>query len=172
MTLDELRAAATGSRGAEAVWPAPLGKMSVTLETAEFLYALVRMMKPLTVLELGTGSGISARFMAEAQVKNGAGGLVVTVEPNEEYHHDARALLAGLPAQVVREYFQGLGELPDLVFVDSGYRNRDDDMTYWLQNGWGALVVVHDALRDYEQLRGHGALVPCVDGLWIGRAAA
>ena len=54
MTLDELRAAATGSRGAEAVWPAPLGKMSVTLETAEFLYALVRMMKVFTAYWLET----------------------------------------------------------------------------------------------------------------------
>lgn len=171
MTLDELRAGATGTRGEEHTWPAPFGKMSITRENAEFLYALVRLTKPAVVLELGTGSGLSARFMAQALHENGRG-LLYTVEPMFEHRLQALELLVGEPVEI----FEDVSELPpdiepDLVFVDSGYRHRDDDMTYWLANGAAALIVVHDANRDYAQLRGSGVLIPCTDGMWIGRAS-
>ncbi len=169
MTLDELRASARPGRGGQMVFGPPFGDMSVTLEDAEFLYALVRLTSPARVLELGTGYGISARFIAEALVANGKGHLT-TVEPLQEIWTEAPKLLAGLPVTVNR-----YAPMPDdigwdIVFIDSGYRHRELDIERWLTSEYRGLIVVHDANREYD-LHGLGVLLPSVDGLWIGRVA-
>ncbi len=170
MTLDELRARATIERGGYSVFDGELAHMSVTLEDAEFLYALVRLAKPETVLELGTGYGVSARFIAEALKANGRGKLT-TVEPDAELRIAARKMLKTAPAAVVVAWAD-LHDLDwDIVFIDSGYRTREDDIAAWLSNGYHGLVVVHDANRDYVGLHGAtGTRLPGVDGLWIGKA--
>lgn len=170
MTLDELRATAEPGRGGYRVFGGAYAQMSCTLEDCEWLYALVRLMKPARALEIGTGQGVSARFIAEALAENGAGWLD-TVEPNRRYAAQARELLAGLPADVHEKVAAG-AHSPDLVFIDSGYDRREADIAEWLTNGYRGLLVVHDANRDYEDLRGRGVLIPCTDGMWVGRGGA
>lgn len=167
MTLDELRATAEPGRGGYRVFGGAYAQMSVTLEDAEWLYALVRLTKPARVVELGTGLGISARFIAEALAENGSGQLV-TIEPNHYFSELARESLAGLPCEVL-EKFRGVFPQPDLLFIDSGYERRASDIQGWMTNGYEGILVVHDANRDYEALRGRGVLIPGVDGMWIGR---
>lgn len=173
MTLDDLRAVATNTRNDFACWPAPY-QMSVTLEDAEFLYALVRVTKPGRVLELGTGLGVSGFFIASALEANGPGSWLLTVESNAEYRWAAKELLDDLP---VRAYADasgpGLEEAVDLVFIDSGYERRPSDIDEWLGGDFDGLVVVHDANRQYPGLQqGVGVFLPGSDGLWIGRARA
>jgi len=60
----------------------------VELETAEFLWGLVRLLKPAKILETGTYTGISALYMAQALRDNGFGRLI-TLEI--EGTHKARA---------------------------------------------------------------------------------
>ncbi len=169
MTIDELRARATIERGGYSVFDGEFTQMSCTLEDCEFLYALVRLMKPQTVLELGTGYGVSARFIAEALKANGHGKLT-TVEPDRDLRASARKMLAKTPAAVVVG-FADVHDLDwDIVFIDSSYKTREDDIAAWLSNGYPGLVIVHDANREYELLNGHGMRVGGLDGLWLGRA--
>lgn len=184
MTLDELRALATrDAPGGFKTWPPPLGDMSVTLEDAEFLYALVGVTKPKRVIELGAGMGVSARFIAEALRRNGEGRLE-TVEDDTTLAAAAAQMLTPtghlLPAEVI------VGDLPgesstvvlpwrispaaDLVFIDSGYRRREFDIATWLLPASTAIVVIHDANRQYDVSAGEGVFLPGSDGLWIGRA--
>lgn len=175
MTFDELRASATVGRGGYLVFGGPFAQMSVTLEDAGFLYALVRLTKPKHVLELGTGEGISARFIGEALAANGDGTLT-TVEPMHSLWPDAGRLLAGLPVGIVataptETVLVCAVVQPDLVFIDSGYQTRERDIHDWLNGAYQGLVCVHDANRDYPELHNHpGVLIPGVDGLWLGRA--
>lgn len=145
--------------------------MAPTLEDCEFLHALVRVTKPVRVLELGSGRGVSGRFITEALVANGVGGLL-TLEPVQEHADAARELLAGLPCEVTEwpSEIRDRAE-PDMVFIDSGWETREWDIEWWLTDT-RALVVVHDANRDYVGIRdfGVGVLLPGSDGLWIGRA--
>lgn len=168
MTLDELRALAKPGRGGYHVFGGAYAQMSVTLEDAEFLYALVRVTKPALVLELGTGLGVSARFIAEALSANGCGDLL-SIEPDRELAMRSNTLLGDFP--VVVSWRVPKGRTPDLVFIDSGYERRQADITEWLTNGYQGLVCVHDAGRDYAGLReAPGVFLPGVDGLWLGRA--
>lgn len=175
MTLDELRALATNTRNGFACWPAPY-QMSVTLEDAEFLYALVRVTKPLDVLELGTGMGVAARFIAEALKVNGNAKLA-TVEPRDDLREAAQGLLANLPVGVFESEELVWPERFELVFIDSGPADRAGDIDEWLgaeyqSADYRPLVLVHDANREYEGLKqGVGVFLPGSDGLWLGRAA-
>ncbi len=171
MTLDQLRSDATPGRGGFMVFPEPYRQMSVTLEDAEFLYALVRLTKPERVLEIGSGYGVSGLFIGQALADNGSlGGRLETVEPDEELRDHASHVLAFVPAFVGG--FADENDLDwDLVFIDSDYTRRQDDITAWLTNGYRGLVCVHDAHRSYDLADGVGVMLPCTDGLWLGRAA-
>lgn len=170
LTADDLRAQAEPGRGGYHVFPPPYRQMSLTLEDAEFLYALVRLTKPALVLELGTGLGVSGRFIGEALLANGKGWLT-TVEPNGELRKQARALLTDLPVTLTGSETTLL-VIPDLVFIDSGWDRREADIAHWVGGDFAGLVVVHDAGREYAGLAGAtGVVLPCVDGLWVGRAS-
>lgn len=169
MTFQELKDLATATRNGFSCWPEPY-QMSVTLEDACFLYALVRVTKPLDVLELGTGMGVAARFIAEALRANGNSKLA-TVEPRDDLREAAEELLANLPVGVFESEELVWPETFDLVFIDSGPADRADDIVEWLEVDYKPLILVHDANRQYEGLKqGVGVFLPGSDGLWLGRA--
>ena len=117
LTLDELRALATIQDGPHLRFQPPYQLMSVSLDEAEFLYALVRALKPRNVLELGSGLGLSGRFIAEALPEHG---WLLTVEPNADLADQAvYGLLQGAKA-VVSPELNVSDTWPDLVYIDSG----------------------------------------------------
>lgn len=173
MTLDELRALATVKDGPHTRFQPPYRQMSICLEEAEFLYALVRALKPRNVLELGTGLGLSGRFIVEAIIANQNAGQIVTVEPNEDLMLQSELLLGelGYPVTVVAiEWMEP--DWPQLVYIDSRQSDRWKDIRTWLTNGYTDLVLVHDAERDYAAVKdyGHGVYLPTANGMWLGRA--
>lgn len=170
MTLERLRAAATVQLpGGYHTWPEPRGKCSITLEDGEFLYALVRMMKPKWAIEVGTGLGVAAQFIGEALKANGDGWLT-TYESFKEYADQAREFLKDLPVAVVK------GDCPvqesDLVLIDSAPGSRLRDINEWVSSGFGDVILVHDANRDYDELKEIGLLLNGSDGFWIGGRCA
>lgn len=171
MTFDELRALATVKDGPHLRFQPPYQQMSVTLEEAEFLYALVRALKPRNVLELGTGLGLSGRFIAEALIANGYGGDLETIEPIDDLRRQAGSLLAGFPV-VLNDAVDIHTDWPDLVYIDSGEITRRDDIAWWLRNGYSGLILVHDSERNYPEVDefGSGVYLPTANGMWLGRA--
>ncbi len=168
MNADTLRAQATVNFGGNPGWPSPAGEMAPTLEECELLYALVRALKPQLVYESGTGNGYSAAFLASALVENEAGTLL-THEPEPEYAARARANLAYLPVEVIEQPWTGNA---DLVYLDSAPGIRENEIVWWLKSRLAKLIVVHDANRDYVELRvGVGVILPTAYGLWVGRPA-
>lgn len=140
--------------------------MAGSLDEMDYLYELVIDHEPDTVIELGSGMGVTGRFIAEALAYNRHGHLI-SFEPNDQYALQAAGMLRGLPADVIR----GDCDLDaaDMVFIDSG-ENRGEHIRRWLTNGSGALVVVHDANRRYPELAlGDGYYREGADGIWVGR---
>lgn len=170
MTLEDLRAAATPDDLGTLRFPPPYRQMSVSLDEANLLYALVRALKPRKVLELGTGLGLTARFIAEALVANGDDGYLLTVEPDTDLTVEAIRLLEGMPADVVKAPF-GREGWADLVYIDSGVSVRENDIAHWLSGAYPGLVLIHDADRDYPGIRaGVGTYLPTANGIWVGRS--
>lgn len=169
-SLADLRAAATPDEHGVLRFPPPYRQMSVCLEEADLLYALIRALKPLNVLELGTGLGLTARFIGEALAANGDEGFLISEEPLPEIAVDAMGLMAGLAAKVVPEYTFG-PDWPHLVYIDSGQAYRAAHITQWLSGQYRGLVVIHDADRDYPQIAaGVGTYLPTANGMWVGRS--
>ena len=167
MTLGLLRAQARRESDGFRRWDS----MAMECEYAELMYALVRARKPNYVVESGTGRGLTSRFIAEALSENEHGRLI-TFEPLPAYRLRAEKLLVGFPAEVRAGDSRNLPsfEDPDILFLDSGPGRRSGEIVYWLhQRPTGALIVVHDANRDYGLPP--GIFLPGGDGLWFGFAS-
>ncbi len=175
MNLAELRATAVVAYRDDFRWfTSDPRLMSVTLEDADFLYALVRVTKPLNVVETGTGNGISTVFIATALRDNNQGGEVQTWEPHRQYSDPAKLLVGDELPVVFRDGVcpgWNAGDATDLVFLDSApWDDRCAEIRHWLTCGYEGLVVVHDAERRPAELNlGVGVLLPGADGLWVGR---
>lgn len=162
-TLRRLRSRATHQEGAYLAWPKNL--WGIELEVADFLWGLVRALRPELVLESGTGRGISTRFLAYACKENNHG-RVVTFEPDPSIAAAARPLFRLLPVELRDGNTLGWdGPTPDLVFLDSFPPSvRAAEMTYWLAQP--VLLAIHDANR-YDLPA--GLEFPTPRGMWFGR---
>lgn len=140
--------------------------MAVEAEVAEFLYGLMRMLKPEVVVESGTGRGYAAFALATALHDNGHGHLT-TFEPSEQLAAEAAARLTGLPATVQAGYACDAWEGDaDLVFVDSWGAERPRDLAHWLPLQMP--IVVHDAWEHARLLEGRGGVfLDTPRGLWL-----
>jgi predicted O-methyltransferase YrrM len=109
-------------------------------------YSLIRQTNAKNIIEFGTGSGASTRFLAEAAKKNG--GHVTTVELGDEVSKKAQEFVGDMPVIFIVSDCQDykLDDDYDFVFQDAtheGYIVR----WYWeniiprIHNGW---FVVHD----------------------------
>lgn len=149
------------------------GPMTVELEMAELLHALVRYAKPELVVESGTGEGFSTQVISMALRENGKG-VVHSWEPIGEFYESAVKVFENHTNVVIHQgrSNEDCDLVPDLVFVDTGGGEefRNPDIAHWLEHEAKPLVVVHDANREYEAFGlGEGVRVPGWDGVWIGR---
>jgi predicted O-methyltransferase YrrM len=131
----------------------------ISAEAGQLLYALVRAIRPRTVVEFGTSFGISTIYLAAAVTDNGAG-HVVTTELSERKIRTARSNLeqagVGAAATVLAgDARQTLAGLPGPVgFV--------------LLDGWKDLCL--PVLRMLEPKLAPGALVTADDNDHAGMA--
>lgn len=136
-----------------ALWSAP-DKDATEVEVTHFVAALVRLLKPSVVVETGTYQGHTTSAIAEALAANTTG-RVWTFETNQ-----ARALAA---YEALRDHvdagrvvIHNTRAVPDmlpqgieLAFLDSGMRDRDEDMrNVWPRLVQGGIALVHDASPD------------------------
>jgi predicted O-methyltransferase YrrM len=136
-------------------WPT-----SVDPPTAEFLYSLVRLVRPETVVEIGTYKGNAAIAMGQALEDNNRG-VLHTIDPfDQEIVHTA-IRKSGLQTRII--YHNGYSQdiLPDLaleevslVFIDGDHSYesvyRDASLIAPLMRS-GGVVVFHDVMVDLHQ---------------------
>ncbi len=156
MTITEFIAAKTGLQVQQEFWTylpgySMFNTSSVECEVGEFLYALVRLVKPDRVLELGTGYGISAIYMALALKQNGRGRLT-TVECQPDALSVSQDLFKKLDlAQQleiisvhVEDYEPG-DAMFDVIFIDTEPHLRFNELLrFWKNLKEGGFVLIHD----------------------------
>lgn len=111
----------------------PLCPPGVTPDRGEYLFRLVRELRPALTLEIGFAYGLSTLFIAEALRQNETGHHIV-IDPNERRRFDALGLKhldeAGLsswvtfreePAELCLPRLVDQGVCLDLAFNDSGH---------------------------------------------------
>jgi predicted O-methyltransferase YrrM len=163
----------------------------ISAEAGKLLYALVRAIRPETVVEFGTSFGISTIYLAAAVTDNGTG-RVVTTELSDKKVKAAQSNLqqAGVDAAVTilaGDALQTLADLPGpigFVLLD-GWKDLCLPVLRLLEPKLapGALVAAddnnHASMADYLQYvrePGHGYVsvsFPIEDGVeissWTGR---
>lgn len=121
--------------------------MASEYEVYDFLYGLVRLLKPKLILETGTYKGGATKAMAKAALENGTG-VVISCDIDENRCREAAASLAGLPAGIRNcDGLQAIKEGPcvDFAFIDSsGDRVAEVEA---LNLAPGGVVVLHDSNR-------------------------
>lgn len=161
MSLNSITDGANVPEGEYRAWD----NMGIEAEVAEFLYALVRVLKPQVVVESGTGRGYASMALSVALRANGKG-VLHTFEPIRSYQDEARGRLNGLPV----EFHDGLScegwnGPADLVFVDSWGGVRARDLNYWVPTD--TPLVVHDAHEHRALLTDDGFVIDTPRGLWV-----
>ncbi len=95
-------------------WNTLVGEIYGTEDKSLFYYSLVKMQKPENILELGTGLGVSAFWMAQA-VKENRVGHVFTVDNGEQWNDAVE--LYGVKTKSALAYFERLKANPRFVPV-------------------------------------------------------
>ena len=132
----------------------------ICTEEGEFLYGLVRLIKPHKVLETGTNVGISASYICLGMEHNGFGHLD-TIEHDSTVSELAQKKLSGMGFNNFTifhgsvEDYRSPGGL-DLLWLDSELDQRYAELLrfYMCMNG-GAIACIHDLWElDFDQFGG------------------
>jgi len=123
----------------------------VEVEVGEFLYGLVRMIKPEAVLETGTHKGISAAYIASALKENSKGRLT-TIEYEAVHWRDANQLFTQLGLKDwINSLCQPVDTFPvknhqfDFIFLDTEPHLRFSELLkFWPSLKPGGLIGIHD----------------------------
>lgn len=139
--------------------------MATEVEVLQFLYALVRMLKPKVCIETGTYLGYGSYHIGRALYDNEEGGRLYTAEPDVNLCHKARGMLdAGGLKDVVQvlctagvKMIDGLitGRKVDFAFLDSNLDTRIEEM-HCLKRGLApsAVIAVHDSNTFHDSNNG------------------
>lgn len=134
----------------------------IECETGEFLYGLIRLIKPLHVLETGTHFGIGASYMGLAlldNAKDGAPGKLDTIEFLPEIHEKAkeRMRILGLNNIVACHFGDAGSFIPidrySLILLDTEPQTRFQELVRFEPYlNEGGFVFIHDLHRHMHQI--------------------
>jgi len=127
----------------------------IHIEEGEFLYGLVRMLKPLSILETGTNIGVSTQYMALALRDNGLPGATVrTIEHSGCVADKAKARMEymGLSQWVkfnccaVSQFFELEEGAPyNMAWLDTEFAQRYSELVWVFDHMIaGGIICIHD----------------------------
>lgn len=131
----------------------------IETETGEFFYSMVRLLKPLNVLETGTHIGVGAAYMGQA-LKDNKQGHLDTVEFLPEIWERAKKRMEDL---LLHDYVTvHLGDVADLdlgdkkyqlILLDTEPQTRFAELVKFYNNlEEGGFVFIHDLHRHMHQI--------------------
>lgn len=130
----------------------------VEIEVGEFLYGLVRMMKPNNIFETGTHMGISSSYMAQALKDNGRG-LLTTVEIEKEHirRSQERWETLEISHKIMVDKEESLQYVLEydceLMFLDSEPEFRFRELIrFFPRLKPGGIVIIHDLHPHMHQI--------------------
>lgn len=140
----------------------------VECETGEFLYGLVRLIKPEHILETGTHLGVSASYMAQALQDNGRGEITTVEFAPGNYHKSGELFeVLNLSEQITRVLGDSSEFMPpdelDVLFLDTEPNLRFGElMRFYTLVKPGGFILIHDLHPHMHQVENkeHGFAWP------------
>jgi len=137
----------------------------VECETGEFLYSLVRLMKPDRILETGTHQGIGASYMGLALLDNNNRGTIDTVEflqphfdtANERFNRIGIKNIVANYLMDVKNYkpttFNLGNDIYDIILLDTEPQTRFAELVkFYPYLKEGGFIFIHDLHRHMGQM--------------------
>lgn len=123
-------------------------------EEYAFLQAVVRLLRPLRILEVGTSDGGSALIMASAMAGYASLGELVTIDIADQRSDALRSFVApplisfmqGDSASLLASMVEA-GERFDLVFIDGGHHYAQVHADWSAARQLADTIIFHDALQ-------------------------
>lgn len=123
----------------------------VELEVGEFIYGLIRMIKPNNVCETGTHKGVGSSYIGLALSDNGKGHLD-TIEFDSQFYDEDYYMWDSLGIsnyitlhQMRVEDFDLSGKKFDIIFLDTEPQLRFNELLkFWDNLKPGGIVLIHD----------------------------
>jgi len=142
---------------------------SIECEVGEFLFGLIRILKPQNILETGTYKGWSTAYMS-AGLRENSFGEITTIEYNKEVIKEAEEVWEKLGLTSWIKVEQGLSlnfdpkeTMYGLIFLDTEPEYRFTELEKFYPNlEEGGYVFIHDLSRDMSQFT-HNKEHPEVD---------
>jgi predicted O-methyltransferase YrrM len=121
------------------------------IEVSEFIYSLVRLLKPNVVVETGTHKGVSSTYIARA-LEDNKKGIITTFEIIPEHYNNAHLLWqeVGIAHRVNSllmdaQMIELDGVVIDFLFLDSEPQLRFDEfIKFWPAVKAGGFIAIHD----------------------------
>lgn len=133
----------------------------VEVETAEFLYGMIRLLKPDNVLETGTHHGIAGSYMAQA-LKDNANGMLRTIEFQPENYRIAGERFKKLQVKAyvenilgnVNTFYTDFNAKYQFIFLDTEPQTRFEELKIFNEFNLveGGYVFIHDLHRHMHQI--------------------
>jgi predicted O-methyltransferase YrrM len=127
-------------------WMMPVYGQGVEAEVMDFLYSLVRLLRPELVVDLGSHIGMSA-YALGCGIRDVGVGRVVSCDVEQGFVDTTHNRVAGLPVTVRLCSAADLPEveMADLLFVDCDYDNRIGTLKRMKPGAW---AVMHDTRQE------------------------
>lgn len=140
-------------------WWSMIDGWTAEVEALEFLYGLVRLLKPASVLETGTWHGYASIAVGRALKANGFGHMTTLETDVESYSIAVRNIMEEKLEEVIRclnlpslEFTPD--DVVDLLFLDSELGIRGDEFSHFLPYlKQGSIIVFHDTNAIHETVR-------------------
>lgn len=124
--------------------------MATEYEVADFMYGLVRLLKPEVLIETGCYRGDMSVVIGKALLANGSGCLY-TCDTDPEMVNITENRVKNLPVKVIQCTGHSLcnyTESVDLAFLDSSGDRFQEALALKMSDS--GVVVLHDAIRPYD----------------------
>ena len=131
----------------------------IECETGEFLYSMVRLLKPKRILETGTHWGVGASYMGLGLLDNNDGGLLDTIEFIPEIHARAKQRIETIGLRgLVYCHLGDVAAFPtdnkySLILLDTEPQTRFAELLKFYQClEPGGFIFIHDLNRHMHQI--------------------
>ncbi len=123
-------------------------------EVGEFIYGLIRLIKPKVVVETGCYMGDTTVMLEKAIKDNDYGELYVCDINDKCIEETKKRVNCSVEKKTGIELIRELGDRIEFAFIDSGYNSREEEIAELIKHlDKGQMFVLHDTAPQHSRIR-------------------
>ncbi len=137
----------------DALWSSESGD-GAEQEVGDFIYGLIRLIKPKVIVETGCYVGDTTVMIEKAIKDNKYGELYVCDIADECIKETKKRVECSVQKKTGVELIKELGDKIEFAFIDSGYDCREEEIEELIKHlDKGQMFVLHDTAPQHSKMR-------------------